>query len=129
MKMYRSFWMVAMVAALAVVGCKKDESGTVSVDTAALESSFASAEAATKSAVDTAVAAIKSADYSGALAELKSLGEKAKLTPEQQQAIKDIMAKLEQAIAGVAKQAGEAATKAADDAGKAAGDLQKSLNE
>ncbi len=128
MKMYRVFWMLVVVASLAMIGCKKDEAGSVSVDTSGLEKSFASAETAAKSGVDKAVAAIKSADYAGALAELKSLGEKVKLTPEQQQVIKDIMAKLEQAVAGAAKQAGEAATKAADDAGKAVGDLQKSLN-
>ena len=125
MKMYRAFMMMVMLAALAVVGCKKNEGG--SVDTSGLEASFASAESAAKSGVDKAVAAIKSADYAGALTELKSLGDKVKLTPEQEQAVKDLMAQLEKLVAGGAEKAGEAATKAADDAGKAVGDVQKSF--
>lgn len=105
-----------MVAAttLAVVGCKKGGS----VDTSNLEKSFAPAEGATKSSAEKAVAAIKSADYAGALTELKTLGEKAKLTPEQQRAIKDVMAQLRQLVA-------DTASKAAGDVSKAAGDLLK----
>lgn len=108
--------MIVMAAILAVVGCKKGGS----VDTSNLEKSFASAEATAKSSADKAVAAIKSADYAGALAELKTLGEKARLTPEQQQAIKDVVAQLQQLVA-------DTANKAAGDANKAADDLQKSL--
>lgn len=125
MKMYRLMMLLVAVAVLAVTGCK--QSGGGSVDTASLESSFASADAAAKSGVDKAVAAIKSADYAGALAELKSLGDKVKLTLEQERAVKDVMAQLEKMIASLTQQAGEAASKAADDAGKAVGDLQKSL--
>lgn len=108
--------MMVMVAALAIVGCKKEGS----VDTSNMEKSSVSADAAEKSSAEKAVAAIKSADYSGALAELKTLREKAKLTPEQQQAVKDIMAQLQQLVA-------DTANKAASNASKAAEDLQKSL--
>ena len=108
--------MIITAAALAVVGCKKGGS----VDTSSLEKNFATAEAAAKSGVDKAVTAIKSADYAGALAELKTLAEKGKLTPEQDQAIKDVMAQLQQLVT-------DAANKVAGEANKAVGDLQKSL--
>ena len=91
-----------------------------SVDTAPLEKSFASAEPANKSAADKAVAAIKAQDYSGAMAQLQTLAAQAKLTPEQQQAIKDVLAQVQ-------KQLGDTAEKMTKDGQKAAGDLQKSL--
>ena len=109
--------LAAVVAAMFVMaGCGSKSS----VDTKPIETSFQSAEAATKSAADKSVSAIKSADYAGAVSELKSLASKAKLTPEQQQAIKDVMAQVEKALADVA-------AKAKEEAGKAVGDLQKSL--
>lgn len=115
-----------MAVSLAITGCKKNDTAAT-VDTANLENSFASADATTKSSVDKAVAAIKSADYSGALTELKSIGERAKLTPEQEQAIKDVIAQVEKAFADMAGKATDAAEKAADDANKALGDIQKSI--
>jgi hypothetical protein len=105
-----------MAATLAMTGCTK-EGG---VNTAALESNFSSAEATLKASADKAVTAIKSADYSGAVAELKKLAENTKLTPEQQQAVKDVIAQVEKAITA-------AAGKAADDASKAMKDVSKSL--
>jgi hypothetical protein len=102
-------------AALALCGCKKS-----GVDTAPLEKSFSAAEPATKSSADKAVSAIKAGDYSGAMAELQKLGAQAKLTPEQQQAIKDVLAQVQ-------KQLSEAATQVGKDAEKATKDLQKSL--
>jgi len=108
---------VVMAGALALAGCSKQGS---SVDTAALETSFKAAEAALKDSADRAVAAIKAADYSGALAELKKLAEEAKLTPEQQQAIKDVIAQVQKVVA-------EAAGKAAEEAGKAMKDIPKGL--
>ena len=106
---------VLMAAVFALVGCKKS-----GVDTASLESSFKSAEPASQSSADKAVSAIKSGDYAGAVAELKTLADKAKLTPEQQQAIKDVTAQLQQLVADAAKQAG-------DKASQAVGDMQKAL--
>jgi hypothetical protein len=117
MKIHQLMLVTIMAAAFALAGCKKSGG---SVDTAKLESSFKSAEPATQSSVDKAVSAIKSADYAGALAELKSVAEKAKLTPEQEQAIKDVIAQVQQALADTAKKVGE-------DASKAVGDLQNSL--
>ena len=104
------------VAVFGIVGCNKQNS----VDTAPIENSFQSAEPATKSAADNVVSSIKSGDYSGALTGLQTLAKDAKLTPEQQQAIKDVMAQVQQAISS-------AASNAADKANDAAKDLQKSL--
>jgi hypothetical protein len=105
-----------MTVTLAMAGCGKQSS----VDTASLEKSFKSAEAAVQTSADKAVAAIKSADYSGAMVELKSLASNAKLTPEQQQSIKDVMAQVEKLMA-------DTANKAAGEAGQAMKDLPKTL--
>lgn len=115
-----------MAATLALVGCKPaSEVAKPVIDTAALETSFQSAEASVKESATKAIAAIKSADYAGAVAELKKLAEDAKLAPEQQQAVKDIMAKVQSAIGDAAgKVAGEAG-KVADDAAKAVKDVPK----
>jgi hypothetical protein len=100
----------------AVVGCNKQSS----VDTAPIEKSFASADAPTKTSADSVVTEIKSANYSGALADLQKLAANAKLTPEQQQAVKDVLTQVQKALA-------DTANKAAGDANKAATDLQNSL--
>ncbi len=109
--------LVAGLTAVALMagGCKKS-----GVDTARLENSFKSAEAPAQTLVEEAVTTIKAGDYAGGLAKLKSVADKAKLTPEQQQAIQDVIAQLQKLL-------GEAAQKATQDAGKAVGDLQKSL--
>ena len=116
MKMTRMFLMAAMAATLTLAGCSKSSS----VDTSAMEKSFKSAEPATQSDADKAVAAIKSADYAGALAQLQALAAKAKLTPGQQQAIKEVTAQVQKAIM-------DAAGKAAGDASKAAGNMPNPL--
>src|SRR5262245_27094583 len=110
-------WILAGMATVALVLCGCKKSG---VDTAPLEKNFTSAEPAAKSSADKAVSAIKAADYSGAMAELQKLAAQAKLTPEQQQAVKDVLAQVQ-------KQLSEAATKVGKEAEKAAGELQKSL--
>ena len=111
MKIIRMFLMAAMAVTLALAGCSKSSS----VDPAPIESSFKAADAATKSSADKVVSAIKSSDYSGALSELKALAGKAKLTPEQQQTVKDVMAQVQKALTDAAGQATSGASKAADD--------------
>ncbi len=107
----------ALLAALFVLaGCSKQGS----VDTSAMENSFKTAEPTLRTSADKVVAAVKSADYAGAMAELKTLAGNAKLTPEQQQSLKDLMAQVQKAIT-------DAAAKATGDATKAADDLKKSL--
>ena len=70
---------------------------SVKVDTSALETAFASAEAGTKSAVESAVSAIKSADYSTALTKLQGVLGSAKLTPEQESAVKSLIDQVKKA--------------------------------
>jgi hypothetical protein len=123
--MKTSGWILTavMAATLAMAGCTKQ--GTV--DTAAFEQSFKSAEAVLQTSADKVATAVKAGDYSGALAELKTLASNAKLTPEQQQSVKDMMAQVEKLIADLAGKAAEAAGKAADDASKAVKDIPKTL--
>ena len=116
MKTSRWIHSAIMALTLAMSGCSKQSS----VDTALFEKSFKTAEAAVQTSADKVVAAIKSADYSGALTELKTLASNAQLTPEQQQTIKDVMAQVEKAISDTAQ-------KAAGEAGKALKDIPKAL--
>jgi predicted small lipoprotein YifL len=95
---------------MALVGC----GGKGKVDTAPLEKSFAGAEAATKAAVDKAVAAIKEKNYSAAVTELQKLSAKAKLTPEQREAIKKVVEQLNEIIAKGLDKAAKEAAKAAE---------------
>jgi len=108
-----------MAATLGIVGCNKEAGADVSVDTTQLQQAFQSAEPALKSGVDTAITAIKNKDYAGALSGLQKTAADAKLTPEQTQAVKDLLAKLQQAVTGAASKVMGEAGKAADDAAKA----------
>jgi len=121
------YLLLTLIAAvtLTVTGCNKD--GTVNVDTAKLTSAFSTAEADAKTAVEAAAAAVKNADYSGAITQLKALGDKYKLTPEQQQVVTDTIAQVQKAIEAMASKAAGEASKAADDAGKAATDLGNAI--
>ena len=116
--MKRYLWVLtaAMAVSLLCLGCAKKSS----VDTGKLESSFSSAEPATKSKVDSAVSAIKSADYTGAMASLQGLAKDAKLTPEQQQAITDVVDHLKTMVTDVANTTAEGAAKTLEN-------MQKSL--
>ena len=120
--------LLTLVAAVAFVitGCNKDGSvnvDAISVDTAKLTAAFQTAEADAKTAVEAAATAVKNADYSGALTQLKALGDKYKLTPEQQQVVTDTIAQVQKAIEAVASKAAGDASKAAADASKTATDL------
>ncbi len=117
MNSYKWIALGMVAVALAFAGCNKN---TQNVDPAPVEKSFASAEPATKTTADKAVSAIKAGDYTSALSELKTLASNAKLTPEQQQAIKDVMAQVQKAITDMAG-------KAQGDASKTVDNLQKSL--
>jgi len=109
-----------IIAALAAVtitltGCQKS-----GVDTRPLEKSFSTADPSTKASSDQAVSAIKSGNYSAAMAELGKLGQQAKLTPEQQSAIKDTLDQVKKQLADTADRATKEMKKGIDD-------VQKSL--
>jgi 2C-methyl-D-erythritol 2,4-cyclodiphosphate synthase len=89
-------WMLvaALGALLAVTGC--GHKGRVS--TSELQSSFKEAEPAMQTLVDKAVSAVKSNNYPEALGDLQVLSHKARLTPDQQQALKDTIAEIQQKV-------------------------------
>ncbi|MBI3881674.1 MAG: hypothetical protein HY301_16620 [Verrucomicrobia bacterium] len=106
---------LAAVCALGLTACKKNADGSTSVDTAAVEKAFASAEPALKETVNTAVAAIKSADYQGALGKLNTALSDAKITPEQKTAVQSLIEQVKKlAMEKLAKPAADAANKAGD---------------
>lgn len=129
MKIQTTLLTAFAAAALIVSGCSKEQVKTTvddakaavaSIDTSKIEAAFASADAGAKEALKPVVEAVKNADYAGAVTQLKSLGEKFKLTDEQQAAVNDLIAKAQKAISDLA-------AKATTDATKAASDLTKSL--
>jgi|ERR1017187_3129045 hypothetical protein len=92
--MKRFAWMlvVALGASLVITGC--GHKGAVS--TSELQSNFKSAEPAMRTLVDNAVAAVKSNNYPEALSNLQLLSHKARLTPDQQQSLKDTIAAIQE---------------------------------
>jgi hypothetical protein len=133
MKIQTTILTAIAATALVVTGCNKENGGapqavtdamaTVasSVDTSKLTAAFASAEDATKSAVDAAVTSVKNADYSGAVTQLQALAGKFKLTDDQQAAVKDAVASVQKAISDLAGKAAAGASQAATDAAKTLG--------
>lgn len=109
MKRYAWIAVVIAVGALTLVGCAKK-----GVDTGKLESSFSSAEPAAKSNVDAAVSAIKAGNYAEALAKLQATAARAKLTPEQQQALQDVIAQVQKQLTAKAEEMQKEAGKAVE---------------
>jgi hypothetical protein len=113
-------------------GCGKTESSSgaasesggsagasANVDTSKFSAAFQAAAADVKPVTDAVVNAVKGADYSSAIEKLKDLGGKYKITPEQQQAVSDLLAQVQKALGGAATKATEGASKAANDLGNA----------
>jgi len=96
---------VALGVSLVVTGCGKK--GRVS--TSELQSSFKSAEPPMQTLVNNAVAAVKSNNYPEALNDLQTLSHKARLTPDQQQAVKDTIAAVQQRASGTTNKPAEEA--------------------
>jgi len=111
---------VAGLALLGLTGCSKSGSDAAAIDTSKLQSTFSAVAAVDKAEVEKAIGAIKSGDFASAVTSLKQAAANVKLTPEQQQAIKDTLAQVQAKL-------GAAATEAADKAKTAAGDLQKAV--
>ena len=87
-----------MIAFITLIGCGGSPASKV-------ESSFASAEPSQKESAQKAVDAAKAGNYAGAMAQLQALGANAKLTPEQQQAIQDMLADMQKQIQAKAAEA------------------------
>jgi hypothetical protein len=109
MKLTRWILTAWMVAALGLTGC-----GKRGLDAAALEKSFASADAGLKAPVEKALESIKAGDYQKALAELTPLLTNDKLTEAQNKALND-------AVTALQKMAQEQAKKLGGDLKKAVG--------
>jgi len=116
-KLFLTLAIIAGLAVLGLTGCSKTNSDATTIDTAKVQSAFATASAVDKEEVETAIAAIKAGDYASAVTSLKQAASSVKLTPEQTQALKDLLA---QAQAKLGAAAGEAVDKAKDAAGDAA---------
>ena len=101
-------WLV--IVAMIVFGCSRHHG----VDMGKLRSSFQSGEPTLKAEADKAVGLIKAGNYSEALAHLQKLAGKAKLTADQQEAIKDVVAQIQKQMADAAN-----AQEAAQDSKKA----------
>ena len=133
MKIHQLLLTGTIAATLALAsGCGKTESSSgaaseggssasasVKVDTSKFTAAFQSAAADVKPVADAVVNAVKGADYSAAIEKLKDLGSKYKITPEQQQAVSDLLAQVQKALGGAATTATEGASKAASDLGNA----------
>lgn len=96
-----------------VGGCSKKEKQEV--DTTKLEQSFKSSEPATQATVDQVVSSIKAEDYGSATASLQNLASQAKLNPEQQKAVNDVLADLQKKFTETIDKAAEQGKKAIDD--------------
>jgi hypothetical protein len=118
MNLTQPFVVAIMAVILALVACKKE--GGANIETSRMERAFAGAEASLKAAADKAVEAVKKADYSAALAELKGLTSNIKLTDAQRQAVNDLIVQIQNALSGEMN-------KAADGANKTFGDAQKAI--
>jgi hypothetical protein len=75
------------------------------IDTANLSSSFKLAEPSLKTEADTAIKAIRDNKLPDALAELQKLAKRAKLSAEQQQAVKDLIVQIQNKMEADAKKA------------------------
>ena len=86
----------ALFALALMVGC--GSKSNTQADTQALEKNFANAEPALKAFVDRAVAAAKTSDYNTVVSELSRIANNEKLTPEQQKAVKEVMASAQKIV-------------------------------
>lgn len=105
------FCLILAATALVLAGCSKSST----IDTTPLQNSFKSAPAAAQTSADKVVAAVKAKDYPGALTELQTLATNAKLTPEQQQAVKDVMAQVQKTVSESVSKVKAETTKAVED--------------
>ena len=122
------FTLIALtgLALFGLTGCSKSGAG---IDTSKVESAFQAVSQADKAELQNALTAIKSGDYAGALASLKKAAATAKLTPEQQQSLKDLVVQVQSKLTDGAKKAVDDASKAVKEgAEKAASDVQKAFN-
>lgn len=113
------------VLACAPVGCGNKDT----VDTAKVESAFATAEPGVKADFDRALAAIKAGDWSGAGTSLKQLAGNVKLTEEQKSSLSSLMEQIKAKAGEVAQQASETTSKAVEKVSAEASKLAEQTKE
>ena len=116
---------ILLAAALVSPGCAKKDGN----NTAKLDAAFQSASTDLQALYNEAVVAIQSADYPAALNLLNKLAAHAQLTPEQKQAVLDMIEQVKKVGGAALSGATQAADKAAQDAGKAAEGATKALDD
>jgi hypothetical protein len=101
MKLHVSLVMALLLGLVVAGGCKKKpaDAGVVGPNTIALENSFEKADEAIGAIVFQVNMGVRYGDYPKALAELQKLEAQSGLKPEQQQAIKDLVARIQQEMA------------------------------
>jgi hypothetical protein len=126
-KLFLTLTIIAGLAVLGTTGCSKSESGGATIDTAKVQAAFASASAVDKVEVEKAIAAVKSGDYASAVTSLKQAAAGVNVTPEQKQAIQDLLAQVQAKLGAAASEAVDKVKAAGADAAKRADDLKKSI--
>lgn len=134
--MKNSFLKVLLfAAALALVGCQKEE-GESGLDLTKVQAAFAtSGDSIVKLEWDKVVTAVKAQDWVAAGSALKQLAADAKLNDEQKEALKDLAEEIQvqaakladkakKAVGNAAEQATKLANQAKDSATKAVSDLE-----
>jgi len=114
------------IALCGLVGCSK---GGGSIDTSKVQSAFQSAPPMDKAEVQNAISELKAGNYPGALASLQKVATTANLTPEQKEAVQDLMGQVKNKGLGLGHKAmgggGDETNQIGHGAGKAAENLQK----
>lgn len=126
-KLFLTLTVIAGLAVLGTTGCSKSESGGTTIDTAKVQSAFATASAVDKAEVEKAIAAVKSGDYASAITSLKQAAASVNITPEQKQAIQDLLAQAQAKVGAAASEAVDKVKAAGSDAAKQADDLKKAV--
>jgi hypothetical protein len=97
--MRRIAWLLPAV--MLAFGCSRHHG----IDTGNLASSFKTAEPSLKAEAETAIKSIREDKLPDALAELQKLAKRARLSAEQQQAVKDVISQIQTKMEADAKKA------------------------
>ncbi len=121
---------IAGFALFGLAGCSK---GGGSIDTSKVESAFQSVPPVDKTEVQNAISELKAKNYPGALASLQKVAAGVNLTPEQKDAVKDLISQVQTKGLGLGEKAmaggGDLTNQVEQGAGKVAEDLQKAVKQ
>ena len=112
-----------------IAGATNDVAAVAPASVARMETTFQTAEPASKGAAQGVVTSLKAGDYAAAGTALKELASNVKLTPEQQAAARELLAQVQDKVKETASQLGEKAGEAAKKAQEAAKKAQEVTSE